>query len=338
LTGRQNREYQLDRFSKPRIGQARYKYRRPFWLPASSYYVLTAAVTIALFFIFWGILNDEVEEAPWIPSGIIASVVLVIAVFLREVVLRKARLRYLQTQKQLDANLKTVSSQRGTAAQNSIKLTLEQNAAVIKEIQRKSEASRVLGKLSEGHLEVFEMCNEYILLNRQQMETVGIGSPRLAALRRGREIVGKLHHFHLLTWAQNETRSLTQESKIRVTMSEKLESAQQALIILISALDFYPDDRQLLESETALKEFITSIKVSHWIEQGERSAFKGNYKRAINHYRDALFFMARENVQTEERESVALKINREIENINQILSLKSKRDLKGKLKQSKEND
>ncbi len=119
-------------------------------------------------------------------------------------------------------------------------------------------------------------------------------------------------------------------------MSEKLESAQQALIILISALEFYPDDRQLVESETALKEFIMSIKVSHWIEQGERSAFKGNYKRAINHYRDALFFMARENVQTEERESVALKINKEIESINQILSSKSKREFKGKIKQSKE--
>jgi len=335
LTGRQNREYQLDRFSKPRIGQARYKYRRPFWLPAASYYVLTTAVAIALFFIFWTILNDEGEEAPWIPSGIIASVVLVIAVFLREVILRKARIRYLQTQKQLDANLKTISSHR-VGVQSSIKLTLEQNAAIIKEIQRKSEAARILGKLSEGHLEVFEMCNEYILLNRQQMGTVGIGSPRLAALRRGREIVSKLHHFHLLTWAQNETRHLTQESKIRVTISEKLESAQRALIILISALEFYPDDRQLLDSETALKEFITSIKVSYWIEQGERSAFKGNYKRAINHYRDALFFMARENVQTGDRESVALKINKEIENINQILSSKSKKDLTGKIKQSKE--
>lgn len=337
MTGRQNREYQIDKFSKPRIEKARYKYRRPFWLPASNYYVLTAAVTISLFFIFWGILKEEGEDTPWIPSGIISSVVLVIAVFLREVILRKARIRYLQTQKQLDANLRTVSSQRA-ANQNSAKLTVEQNAAIIKEIQKKSEAARIFGKISEGHLEVFEMCNEYMLLNRQQMETVGIGSPRLAALRRGKEIVGKLHHFHLLTWAQNETRSLTQESKIRVTISEKLESAQQALIILISALEFYPNDRELLESEAALKEFITSLKVSHWIEQGERSAFKGNYKRAISHYRDALFFMARENVQTEERETVALKINKEIEKLNYILATKSKKNLKGKSNKVKSND
>ncbi|MDQ6788136.1 MAG: hypothetical protein M3033_15130 [Acidobacteriota bacterium] len=335
MTGRTSREYQIQRFSKPRIGKARYKYRRPFWLPASNYYVLTATITVGLFFILGGILHDEGEDAPWIASAIAASAVLIIAVFLREVILRKARMRYLLTQNRLDANLKMVSSQIG-ANQNSNKLTVEQNAAVIKEIQKKSDAARVLGKLSEGHLEVFEMCNEYILLNRQQLETVGVGSPRLAALRRGREIVGELHHFHLLAWAQNETRSLTQESKIRATISEKLENAQRALIILISALEFYPDDRQLIESETALKEFITSIKVSHSIEQAERSEFKGNYRRAISHYRDALFCMARENVQNEEREAIAQKINKEIERLNHILSAKSKTDTKGKIKKSKD--
>lgn len=329
MTGRQKSEYQIERFSKPRFGKPRYKYRHPFWLPALNYYLLTVAVTIILFFIFFGILFEESEDLPLFPSAAAASIVLAVAIFLREVILRKARMRYLFAQRQLDSNLKKVSSQLGSAPVSN-KLTLEQNAAIIREIQKKSEAARVLGKLSEGHLEVFEMCNEYILLNRQQMETVGVGSPRLAALRRGRQLVGDLHHFHLLTWAQNETRFLTQESKSRVTISEKLESAQRALIILVSALEFYPEDRQLLESETALKEFITSLKVSHLIEQGERSAFKGNYKRAINHYRDALFFMARENVQTEERDSVALKINKEIENLNQILSAKNKQKSQGK--------
>jgi tetratricopeptide (TPR) repeat protein len=335
LTGRQNRELQIERFAGPRIGQTRIKYRRPFWLPASNYYVLTTAVTITLFFIFWEILHDQNEDTPWIPSGIAASVVLIIAVFLREVILRKARVRYLLNQKQLDANLKSVSSQLG-AAQIFNKLTVEQNAAVINGIQKKSEAAKILNKLSEGHLEVFEMCNEYIALNRQQMETVGVGSPRLAALLRGKEVVRELHHYHLLTWAQNETRSLTQESKIRATMSEKLESAQRALIILTSALEFYPNDRQLLESEAVLKEFIISIKVSHSIEQGERSAFKGNYKRAISHYRDALFCMARENIQNDERNSVAQKINKEIENLNHILSTKAKTGLKEKPSKNKE--
>lgn len=319
MTGRTNREYRIDKFSKEKFGPTPYKYRRPFWLPASSYYVLTAAITTALFFIIWGILREEDEEAPWVMSGILASIVLATAVFMREIILRKARMRYLITQKRLDANIKNVSVPVG-ANQNSDKLTLEKNASIIQQIKQKSEAARILGKLSEGHLEVFQMCNEYLLLNKRQMETVGIGSPRLAALRRGKEIVQELHHFHLLSWAQNETRYLTQESKIRVTMSEKLESAQRAIVTLNSALEFYPDDRQLLESEAVLKEFITSIKVSHSIEQAERAAFKGNYKRAINHYRDALFYMAGENAPSRELELTAEKINAEIENLRRLSS------------------
>ena len=65
--------------------------RRPFWVPASNYYVLTVAVAIAFFFLTWGILRDEDEDAPWIPSGIGASIVLGGAVILRGVLLRRAR-------------------------------------------------------------------------------------------------------------------------------------------------------------------------------------------------------------------------------------------------------
>ncbi len=326
MTGRTNREYQIDRFSGRSAGQTPYKYRRAFWLPASNYYVLTVAVAVAIFFIFWGILQEEGEDAPWIASGISAAVVLGIGVFLREIILRKARARYLLVQKSLDANLKNISVPVRSNI-NANKLTLEKNASIIQEIRQKSEAARTSGKFSERHLEVFEMCNEYLLLNKRQMETVGIGSPRLAALRRGKEVVEKLHHFHLLSWAQKETRSLTRESKVRVTISKKLESAQRALEILNSALEFYPNDEQLLESETALREFITSIKVSHWVERAERAAFKGNFKRAINHYRDALFSMARENPPNEERVLIAEKINAEIEKLQRL----SLTETKGKL-------
>ena len=147
------------------------------------------------------------------------------------------------------------------------------------------------------------------------METVGVGSPRLAGLRRGREIVGELHHFHLLSWAELEARAWSQKARNYATMAEKLNAAQEALSILDSALQFYPSEPRLTESESAIKTFIASIKVSHWIEQAERAAFKGNNKRAVSLYRDALFFLAREDVNTVEREAIAKKINAEIENL-----------------------
>ncbi len=289
-------------------------HRRPFWLPASNYYILAAAATIAFFFLIWGILHEGNEDTPWIGAGIGASFVLGGAVILREVVLKQARNRYLLERKRLDSNIDNISLNHNQH-RNYNKITIEQNSAIVKEIKRKSEAANVLGNLAEGHFEVFEMCQEYLLLNERELQTVGVGSPRLAAFRRGREIVSEFHKFHLLQWAEIEAKNLTREAKNQVSVSDKIETAQKALTIIDSALQFYPQELNLQESEEALKDFIVSIKVTHWIEQAERSAFKGNYKRSISHYRDALFFLGRENVKSQERERIAQQINDEIEKI-----------------------
>jgi tetratricopeptide (TPR) repeat protein len=290
-------------------------YRRPFWLPAPAYYILAVAISAAIFFLAWGILHEG-EEMPWIPAGILASITLATAVVVREFFLRRARNRFLRAQNRLDYNLKSAAAQHKNKESN--KLTIEQNAAIVRNIERKSEAAKVLGKLPDTHWEVFEICNEYLQITERELQTVGVGSPRLPALRLGREKVQELHKFHLLTWAAVETKTLTQEARIRATIAEKLETAQKALAILDSALEFYPAEAELIESATAVEEFIASIKISHWIEQAERSAFKGNYKRAISHYRDALFYLARENVRNEEREMIAEKINAEIEKLREI--------------------
>ena len=317
MTERPNRANQIRRFP-PQIKNNSAKYRRPFWLPASNYYILAAAVAIAFFFLVWGILHDGDDQAPWIPAGIGASLVLIGAVFLREIVLRKARNRYLLVQKRLDYTLDNASLLHTKSSAHERKLTLEKNAEIIRQIQKKSEAAKVLMKLSDGHREVFEVCNEYLEINRSELGNVSPGSPRLAGLRRGREIVRDLHKFHLLTWAEIESRQLTQDAKNRVTIAEKTETAQKALNVIQTALNHYPNDRRLIESEDAVKEFVTSIRIAHFIEQAERSAFKGNHKRAVSHYKDALYFLARENRQSKETDLLADQINLEIQKILEI--------------------
>lgn len=334
MTNKPNREYQIEKFSARNVGRNSYKNYRPFWLPASNYYILTTAVMIAFFFLAWGILHESGEETPWITAGIGASLVLCGAVFLREIVLRQAHNRILSARKRLDYNLKNVPIHT-TENRHPIKLSLQQNADIIKMIQQKSDAAKVLGKLSEGHREVFETCNEYLQINKRELQRIGVGSPRLAALQRGRKIVRDLHHFHLLSWTEIESRSLTAEAKNSVSISDKIEMAQKALMVLDSALQFYPQEVQLLESEEALKEFIASIKVSHWIEQAERSAFKGSYKRAIDHYKDALFYLARENIKSEKVSSVAEKINAEIEKLREITAREIKTSTVTKSKKGK---
>jgi hypothetical protein len=178
-----------------------------------------------------------------------------------------------------------------------------------------------LGKLPDGHLEVFEICEEYLSISKNELKTVGVGSPRLAALRRGREIVKELHRFHLLEWAETSARAFTHEAKSNVIINEKLEAIQKALNVIHKAMQFYPNEAHLKSSEDALNEFTTSIRVSHFIEKAERSAFKGNFAHAVSHYRDALFYLGRENVRNHQREAVAEQINSEIKKIENLKTL-----------------
>lgn len=322
MNGRPNRINSLQRYGQ----HSSMNNRRPFWLPASNYYILSAAAAIAVFFLLWGTLHDEYEESTWVGAGIGAGVVLAGAVFLREVVLRKARVKYLSAQKQLDSNLDGVKTAY-YGVKNPHKLTLEKNAAIINEIKRKSSAAKVLNKLSKGHYEVFEICSDYLTLSKNELRTVNVGSPRIAALRKGREIVKELHRFHLLEWAEIEARAFTQEASASNLVDEKLEASQKALNIVHKALQFYPNEIQLKSSEEALTEFIATIKVSHWVEQAERSAFKGHYKRAVNYYRDALFYLNRDGKQSEGRDLVAEKITVEIEKIHILENTKNKKKI-----------
>lgn len=269
------------------------RHRRPFWLPASNYYILTASVAIAFFFLVWGILNDGHDETPWIPAGIGAAIVLGSAVVLREVILRDARNRFLISQHHIDQSVKGIA--RRAREREPAKLTLERNATILREISRKSEAAKVLGRFAEGHREVFELCDEYLAAVTRELPTVGSGSPRIAALRRGTDVAGRYHYYHMLQWAEIESRALTHEASKRDKLTDKLASAQSALGVVESALRAYPQEPALLDSQKLLLQLVSSIKISDLMEKADRSTFKGNHKRALSLYQDALFFLQRDN-------------------------------------------
>lgn len=256
--------------------------------------MLSTSVAIALFFLVWGILNDGREtNTPWVPAGVGAALVLGSAVVIREVILRSARERFLRSQRQIDNSVKGIA--RKIHERDPAKLTLERNAAILHEISRKSEAAKVLGRFAEGHREVFDLCTEYIAAVERELPHVGVGSPRIAALRRGTEVAGSYHHYHMLQWAEIESRSLTQEARSHDRISSKLESAQAAVGVLEFALQSYPHEPALLDSRKVLLELVSSVKIADLIERAERAAFKGNEKRALSLYQDALFLVGREN-------------------------------------------
>lgn len=291
--------------------------RRPLWLPASSFYVLAAAVTIAVFFITWGLLQEGGDETPWIPAGLTSSIILAGAVLLREVVLRGARNRLLGTQKQLDRTLLGVVPHL-VSPDRPDKLTIERNSAILHEIRQKSEAARVLGSMANGHREVFEMCERYLTINSRELASVNSASPRLAALLKGKDIAEDIHRYHTLQWAEVEARSLGSEARGKAKPTEKIRFASMALSVVESALRSYPEEPKLRDSAQALNEFIMTAKISGWIEKAQRAAFRGNYKLARKHYDEALFFVSREAQNVTGHQRALERINDELEKLKQI--------------------
>jgi hypothetical protein len=271
--------------------------------------VSAIVIAVGLFFGLWWILVSGGDEAPWLPAGLAASVVLLVALSAREVVMRRAWTRYL-----LENGIREKSPSRSRESGRSQKkgFSSSLNSAALRAIQKQSTAADRHGSNPEVHLDVAQLCQDYLGSSDEAIRSGSYGSEKGIAIRAGQERVRALHRHHLLTWARGQSQLLTHEAQQRARTFDKIETATRALDCIDSALRVYPDETELNESRVAIGEFIASVKVAHWVELAERSAFKGHYRRAIDRYRDALFYLNQDIVKPEVRMAGSEKIEREI--------------------------
>ncbi len=270
---------------------------------ASGYMVAAAAMAASLFFVLWWMLQGE--ETPWVPAGLAASVVMLVAAFAGILVARRSRNQFRQAE---TASFVRESSSR--SADRSMKST-SRHGALLRALQKQS-AEADAAELPEKHHELYELCGEYLKSAEAALQSPSLQAEGRVALRAGQTRVRELQKHHLLTWARNSVRTLTFEAQQRVRLYEKVETANRALSYIDTALKAYPDEEELNVSALAVREFITSSRVAHWIELAERAAFKGHYQRAIDCYRDALYYLTRERAEAD-RAVAAERISREID-------------------------
>jgi hypothetical protein len=268
-------------------------------------------VALGLFFALWWMLVSNGDEAPWLPAGLAASVVLLVALSAREVVMRRAWTRYL-LENGIQQRSKSRSSSRNRTQKKGFSASF--HSAALRAIQKQSEAADASGR-PELHFEAAQLCQEYLASTEEGLRMGSYGTEKVIAVRSGQERVRGLHRHHLLTWARNQAQALTREAQNRVRTSDKIETANKALDCIDQALAAYPAETELKESRTAIEEFIVSVKVAHWVELAERSTFKGHYRRAIDRYRDALYYLNHEAVKRDVREAGTAKIEREIDSL-----------------------
>ena len=271
-----------------------------------------AAAAGALFFVLWWML--QAEESPWVPAGLAASVVMLVAAFARLLVARRA-VRNRDRQAMHDSYRYT-ASHRATFTQ--VMHSTSRHAAALRALQKRS-ADADARDSAETHRELYELCNEYLIGAETALHSLVLQTDGRVALRAGQERVREMQKHHLLTWARNSARSLTHEAQQRARLFEKVEAANRALDCIDQALRVYPDDNELRTSARAVREFITSSRVAHWVELAERASFKGHFQRAIDCYRDALYYLSRDKPDAD-GEAAAERIIKEIELLRARLS------------------
>jgi tetratricopeptide (TPR) repeat protein len=186
------------------------------------------------------------------------------------------------------------------------------HSAGLRALQKQSADADARDSPPQTHRDLYELCSDYLNGAEQALQSPGLSPEGRLALRAGQERVRTLQRHHLLTWARGSARALTHEAQQRVRLYEKVETANRALECIDTALKIYPDEEELKVSARAVRDFITSSRVAHWVELAERAAFKGYYRRAIDRYRDALYYLSRDGPD-QDREAGAERIAREID-------------------------
>lgn len=310
---------------------------RPGSAAARLFMLLAFTIAAAIFVAVWAVLR-ETDEFAWLIALIIASVMLLVAFAAREALMRRAWVNYalaLERRRRQPYPLLAATQtgeaaprarvteaassqqQQGQRAPTSITSGFDYRqggAAVLREFEHRLLEGERAGVLSpEQHLEAFHWCEKYLISSEQVLQTRSLAPEIRNALRAHQGRARQLQKREMLAWARGEAHRLTREAHRQTQVADKVRYIQLALGAIEHASSHYSREAELVESAETLQELIASFKVNSWVELGERAAFKRQFEQAIEHYQDALFFLARAELSDDVRERMSAKIGREID-------------------------
>src|SRR4030095_15312410 len=159
-------------------------------MPSSTGYLISAIViALGLFFGLWWILVSGGDEAPWLPAGLAASVVLLVALSAREVVMRRAWTRYL-LEHGIPEHSKSHSSSGEHSRSHKKGFSASWHSAALRAIQKQSAAADLPNASPEAHLEIAQLCRDYLSSTEEAVRSGSLGSEKGIAIRAGKERVG----------------------------------------------------------------------------------------------------------------------------------------------------
>lgn len=281
----------------------------------ATYYFVTLAVGVLVFVLVASWLNNGVDDAPFIIASLCAVAAVGGLVLFEELYLRPRRVRAKASRK---LSKRVLGATRRRAAGEGEKFSLSRNEDFLNEISKKSEAAKVLGKFADAHKEVYELCESYLELITLELDRVRVGSPRIAAFRKGSRFAKDRHRFHMLKWAEISSRSFSEEARSDQSVKEKIDAAENARSAVDRAIVSYPDEPALTESRSLLESFILTARVGDSIEAAEMEARSGNGRAALDKYKRVLRDVDKFDGHLPERPFIRNKLMLEIEKLSEL--------------------
>ncbi len=120
---------------------------------------------------------------------------------------------------------------------------------------------------------------------------------------------------------QDNVRKLMDKARIAKTVTGKVNSATKALEVLKAALgNEYIDKDKVRKSAMAVQLFINQEQLKDYELKAERFEFKANYKKALDLYQDALFFLKKDDIDDSEQAKDIQRIEKKIEEMRERIA------------------
>lgn len=123
------------------------------------------------------------------------------------------------------------------------------------------------------------------------------------------------------TLLQDSIEKCMDKSRMAKTLSGKVNSANKALEILRDAVnDEYVDKTMLKQTIIFIKTYINKAELEDIEVKAERYEFKENYKKALDLYQDALFFLKKDEIDDAQQKEDFKRINNKIEKMRTLIN------------------
>lgn len=114
----------------------------------------------------------------------------------------------------------------------------------------------------------------------------------------------------------NEINNHITKAEISSTIRTKITNAEKALLSIEQGKKLIKDLSKLKSLEIKVKSFIHSTKLQSFLDEAQKAEFKGQIKKAIDQYKEALYFLKSDEIDDDLQKIEISKISQKIDELS----------------------